>query len=196
MSVKARPTNARSAAAPCVAAASPWSRPTPDRRTSSAARRLRCRPAALAESLSAGESVWIAGIRRLNMRFTNDGEDYPSPHVWPGVGPGRRYEIAQGQPEIAPAKEASGPQDASAFERQVGGTHYSDMAIQPALYVYLNNIGAREADAIGYLSRWRQKGGLEDLRKAIHNIELLIELETKYGSRKACRVEPEESNGV
>ena len=72
-------------------------------------------------------------------------------------------------------------QEGSPFERQVGGTHYADMAIQPALYVYLNNIGAREGDAIGYLSRWRQKGGLEDLRKAIHNIELLIELETKYG---------------
>ncbi len=135
------------------------------------------------------------------MRFTQEGEDYAERHIPKGW----RYGQKQGATEdVSPAPDLRcGPvrfvadqPSISAFDRQVGGTHYSDMAIQPALYVYLNDIGAREGEAIGYLSRWRQKGGLEDLRKAIHNIELLIELEMKYGARKACRVEPEESNGV
>jgi len=71
--------------------------------------------------------------------------------------------------------------EASAFERQVGGTHYSDMAIQPVEFINRNGIGFCEGSAIKYLCRWRSKGGVEDLRKAVHFIELLIELETKDG---------------
>ena len=70
---------------------------------------------------------------------------------------------------------------ASAFERQVGGTHYSDMAIQPVEFIHRNGIGFSEGTAITYLARWRSKGGIQDLRKAIHTIEQLIELETKHG---------------
>lgn len=69
------------------------------------------------------------------------------------------------------------PRRNSAQGKQVGGAHYKDMAIQPAEYILANNIGWAEGCAIGYLSRWRQKGGIEDLRKAIHTIELLIEAE-------------------
>lgn len=59
-------------------------------------------------------------------------------------------------------------------ETQVGGSHYTDMAIQPAEYILRNGIGWAEGCAISYLSRWRAKGGIEDLRKAAHTIELLI----------------------
>ena len=67
----------------------------------------------------------------------------------------------------------------SAFEGQVGGGHYRDMAIQPAEFCHRNALGPLESMAIGYLCRWRKKGGLEDLRKAKHAIELLIEMETE-----------------
>lgn len=63
--------------------------------------------------------------------------------------------------------------------QQVGGNHYKKLKIQPVEYVHANGIGYFEGTAIKYLSRWKDKGGLEDLRKAIHFIELLIELETK-----------------
>lgn len=65
----------------------------------------------------------------------------------------------------------------SAFERQEGGLHYNEMMIQPATYILVNGIGWAEGCAIAYISRWRKKGGISDLRKAIHTLELLIENE-------------------
>lgn len=67
----------------------------------------------------------------------------------------------------------------SALETQVGGAHYKDMAIQPAEFLHANKIPYLEGCAIKYLCRWRNKNGLEDLKKAKHYIELLIELESK-----------------
>ena len=66
-----------------------------------------------------------------------------------------------------------------AFKHQVGGEHYIHMEIQPAEYCHKNNLGFLESTAITYLSRWKNKGGLEDLEKAIHSIQLLIDLESK-----------------
>ena len=63
---------------------------------------------------------------------------------------------------------------------QVGGSHYKDMAIQPCEYTTKNGIGHLAGDAIAYISRYRSKNGREDLEKAIHSIQLLIELE--YGA--------------
>jgi hypothetical protein len=62
-----------------------------------------------------------------------------------------------------------------AISVQVGGVHYKDMAIQPFEYIHRNNIGFAEGSAIKYLSRWKAKGGVEDLKKARHFIDLLIE---------------------
>ena len=59
---------------------------------------------------------------------------------------------------------------------QVGGGHYKDLPIQPVEYIHKNGIGFLEGNAIKYLTRWRRKGGIEDLRKARHCIDLLIEL--------------------
>lgn len=67
----------------------------------------------------------------------------------------------------------------SPLQTQVGGQHYKKMKIQPIEYVHANNIGYFEGTAIKYLSRWKDKGGIEDLKKAIHFIELLITLEQK-----------------
>jgi hypothetical protein len=67
--------------------------------------------------------------------------------------------------------------DRSALDVQVGGSHYKDMKIQPAQFILANKIGWGEGCAIGYLSRWRQKGGIDDLRKAKHSIDLVIEEE-------------------
>ena len=70
----------------------------------------------------------------------------------------------------------------TAEQGQIGGDHYLSMAIQPARYCHANGIGKLEGDAIGYISRWRKKGGLQDLRKAIHTLELLIQYETEVVS--------------
>lgn len=61
--------------------------------------------------------------------------------------------------------------------RQEGGGHYKDMAIQPVTYIHANNIPFLEGNIIKYVSRWRNKNGLTDLKKAKHCIELLISFE-------------------
>lgn len=58
-----------------------------------------------------------------------------------------------------------------------GGDHYKSMAIEPLQYIEANNLGFHEGSVIKYVSRWRKKGGIEDLKKAQFYIERLIELE-------------------
>lgn len=67
----------------------------------------------------------------------------------------------------------------SALQQQEGGKHYKDMKIQPVEYIHANGLGFVEGCVVKYVSRWRSKGGLEDLRKARHFLDLLIELESK-----------------
>lgn len=66
-----------------------------------------------------------------------------------------------------------------ALDVQVGGSHYKDMKIQPVEFIHANNIPFIEGCCIKYLCRWRRKGGIEDLKKARHFIDLLIEMEEK-----------------
>jgi hypothetical protein len=68
----------------------------------------------------------------------------------------------------------------SALETQVGGNHYKDLKIQPIEFIHANNIPFCEANAIKYLCRWRNKNGKQDLLKARHYIDLLIQLEEKH----------------
>lgn len=67
----------------------------------------------------------------------------------------------------------------NALNTQVAGGHYKTLKIQPVEYIHANGIGYFEGNVIKYVTRWRAKGGLEDLRKARHYIDLLIELETR-----------------
>ena len=65
----------------------------------------------------------------------------------------------------------------SALAVQVGGDHYKKMKIQPMEYSMANKLDACQHTAIKYVTRFRDKGGVADLRKAIHTIEMLIEFE-------------------
>jgi hypothetical protein len=65
---------------------------------------------------------------------------------------------------------------------QVAGSHYLKLAIQPMRYSMLNNLNACQHTAIKYITRYKDKGGIEDLKKAIHCIELLIQFETEVGN--------------
>ena len=64
-----------------------------------------------------------------------------------------------------------------AMATQVGGSHYKDMPIQPVEFITKNGIGFVEGSVIEYVSRWRKKGGVDDLRKARHFLDMLIEME-------------------
>lgn len=65
----------------------------------------------------------------------------------------------------------------SAWDHQEGGAHYKGLKIQPMQYSLANKLDAAQHTAIKYITRFREKGGIADLRKAIHTIELLIEYE-------------------
>jgi hypothetical protein len=65
----------------------------------------------------------------------------------------------------------------SALTKQVGGSHYRDKGIQPIIYIHANDLGFCEGNVVKYVTRWRDKNGVADLKKAIHYLELLIELE-------------------
>jgi hypothetical protein len=61
------------------------------------------------------------------------------------------------------------------FKKQVGGNHYKKYAIQPVEFIVKNNIGFVEGNVIKYILRFKEKGGVLDLEKAKHYIELLID---------------------
>lgn len=67
----------------------------------------------------------------------------------------------------------------SAFNTQVGGSHYTKLAIQPMEYSFKNKLDPCQHTAIKYITRFRDKGGKQDLEKAIDCIQMLIEME--YG---------------
>ncbi len=73
----------------------------------------------------------------------------------------------------------------SALQQQVGGDHYRAKSIQPIEYIHANNLGFCEGNVVKYVTRWKDKGGESDLRKAIHYLELLIQLETEQSQPDA-----------
>lgn len=60
---------------------------------------------------------------------------------------------------------------------QVGGNHYKSFAIQPGEFIYRNGLGWHEGNAIKYICRHKAKNGRQDIQKAIHYLQLLLELE-------------------
>ena len=67
----------------------------------------------------------------------------------------------------------------SAYNKQIGGKHYQNFSIQPSKFVIENKLLFPEGCAIKYICRHQNKGGKEDLLKAIHFIEMIIERDNK-----------------
>jgi hypothetical protein len=67
-------------------------------------------------------------------------------------------------------------QDLKANDVQVAGTHYKSKAVQPWDYIVANNLGYLEGNIVKYVSRWQDKGGVDDLKKARHYLDKLIEV--------------------
>jgi Protein of unknwon function (DUF3310) len=72
---------------------------------------------------------------------------------------------------------------ANALEIQIGGSHYKKLAIQPAEYIEKNGLSFLAGNVVKYATRHRDKGGADDIRKAIHCCELILALE--YGDNTA-----------
>lgn len=61
------------------------------------------------------------------------------------------------------------------LKTQVGGGHYKDCPIQPIEYMLANELGYIEGAVVKYVTRWKEKGGVQDLEKARHLLEILIQ---------------------
>ena len=72
-----------------------------------------------------------------------------------------------------------------ANDKQIGGDHYR-VAIQPWDYIIANNLGYLEGTAIKYITRWKKKGGIADIDKAIHFLEKLKE--TYYKQEEEAKI--------
>ena len=63
----------------------------------------------------------------------------------------------------------------NSLEEQVGGKHYRTMKIQPAEFINENKLLFAEGNAIKYICRHSAKGKEQDIRKAIHYLEMILE---------------------
>ena len=70
----------------------------------------------------------------------------------------------------------------SALNKQEGGNHYKGYAIQPVQYAHANHLDFFQGSVLKYVTRFRDKNGKEDLLKARHFIDMLIELEYGVGN--------------
>ena len=61
------------------------------------------------------------------------------------------------------------------LKKQIGGRHYQDFVIQPAEFINKNKLLFAEGNAIKYICRHSQKGGIQDIDKAIHYLEMVKE---------------------
>lgn len=64
----------------------------------------------------------------------------------------------------------------SAFDTQVAGNHYKSMKIQPIQFAEENELTPMEFSVVKYVVRHRVKNGLEDLKKAVHYLQMMMEL--------------------
>ena len=70
-------------------------------------------------------------------------------------------------------------EEATALQKQVNGSHYVDMAIQPIEFITANGLDFLQGNIIKYVCRHKNKNGADDIKKAIHYCELLLQIE--YG---------------
>lgn len=64
--------------------------------------------------------------------------------------------------------------DTYPYGTQVGGSHYTKHAIQPMEFILANGLGFAEGNVIKYVVRYQDKNGVEDLKKARHYLDMLI----------------------
>jgi hypothetical protein len=78
-------------------------------------------------------------------------------------------------------KEQKQMSERDPLQKQEGGSHYRGYAIPPIEFIHKNELNFIQGNVIKYVMRYKEKNGLQDLEKAKHYIELLIEFE--YGKK-------------
>lgn len=85
----------------------------------------------------------------------------------------KRDDCVRKQERISDRGMAVSGDTGNAWDKQVGGEHYKQYAIQPAQFALANGLDYAQSNAIKYIVRHKDKNGVQDLDKAIHYIELL-----------------------
>ena len=97
------------------------------------------------------------------------------PNEWPACESGINSASSQDwdavRPDIADPDDATDP-----LSYQVGGDHYTKKKIQPVEYIHANKMDYMDGAIVKYISRWRDKGGVKDLRKIKQFVDLIIKL--------------------
>lgn len=101
-----------------------------------------------------------------------------------GAGQCVNIEITDGEDDVQRKGEVGGDKNERRLSlppksTQVGGDHYSKMKIQPIDFITANGIGYMEGNIIKYVCRYKSKNGVEDLKKAQHYLQMLIEQEER-----------------
>ena len=76
-----------------------------------------------------------------------------------------------------------------AYDKQVGGSHYKKLKIQPMHYSMANKLDACQHTAIKYITRHEDKAGKKDLYKSLHVVLLLIEEKYEWTDKDAAILE-------
>jgi len=110
-----------------------------------------------------------------------DVKEHLQQEYWESMGGEGPYPEGQEIPKAAGESVSSSPPIGytAALETQVGGNHYPKGGIQPVEFIEANNIPFLEGCVIKRMVRHSKKNGVEDLNKAIHEIQLIKEL--RYG---------------
>lgn len=106
---------------------------------------------------------------------------YPRTCAHCGLGPCTKA-VAVPRPDWHPLSEPT--QEGSPLDIQVAGGHYKDKKIQPVEYISANNLNFLEGCIVKRITRWRDKPAesrFQDLEKIKHEVDLLIEMEKRYG---------------
>ena len=83
---------------------------------------------------------------------------------------------------VAKTNQAKRTQN-GARSTQIGGDHYSKMKIQPIDFITQNQLTFIQGNIIKYVCRYKDKNGLQDLKKAQHYLNMLLEIEYGVGQR-------------
>lgn len=102
--------------------------------------------------------------------------------IFPGSGQVSNRLATVPQSSLA-SKVAKTEQDfhTNPLDKQIGGSHYKSLKIQPIEYITANGMGFIEGNIVKYITRHHAKNGADDIKKVIHYCELL--LSTKYGDK-------------
>jgi hypothetical protein len=88
-------------------------------------------------------------------------------------------ELIQKASVVVAIKPVEDAKQHSALDKQVSGNHYKDCGIQPIEYIHANGLSYLEGNVIKYTTRHSKKNGKQDILKAIHYLELILEMEYK-----------------